>query len=113
MYISNLTPKERYRLTGTLDAEQIEELLGVEDKLESISGVDAHVKEAMTQYPEEDFLSGPIARLHELAKSVRGENRQKLLSIIEQLDDIAQCTFNAADYGRSELKEALKAFQQG
>ena len=52
-----------------------------------------------------------VDKLHALAKNLRGQNRETLIGIIESLDDIAQCTFNAADYGRDELKKALEVFK--
>jgi hypothetical protein len=74
--------------------------------------MDAHVNEACCQFPAEDFLEGVKDRLHELSKRVRGDNKSELMGIIEALDDIAQCTFNAADYGRDELRKAIKALDE-
>lgn len=34
------------------------------------------------------------------------------MAIAECLEDIAQCTFNAADYGRSELQDAQNIIEQ-
>jgi hypothetical protein len=111
VYATNLTNAEHFRLNGTLPEDRIEELLTLDAQLQAVKGIDAHVEEAMTQYPAEDFLSGILSQLHALAKNVRGDNREKVVWIIEQLDDIAQCTFNAADYGRDELRQALKALE--
>lgn len=106
---SSMTPEEEYRLTGTLRPEMIEVLLDDSASLEGTTGVSAHLQEAMCQYPAEDFLADAITRLQKLAKRIRGDNREALLGIIESLDDVAQCTFNAVDYGRDELSKALKA----
>ena len=72
-----------------------------------MDGAKVYINEAMGQFPAEDFLAGPIERLHEMAKRLRGDNRATLLEIIKQLDDIAQCTISADDYGRSELHKAI------
>lgn len=71
------------------------------------NGAVIYIKEAHGGFPSEDFLSGAISKLHDLAKNLRGENKKTLLGIIESLDDIAQCTFNSADYSRGELKKAI------
>lgn len=109
MLNANLTAEEEFRLTGTLSPAKIEELLDTSAEVGYIKGIDAHIEEAMGQFPAEDFLSDTISRLHEFARRLRGQNRSDLLGIIESIDDLAQLTFNAADYGRDELKKALAA----
>ena len=74
------------------------------------SGIDAHIQEARCQYPAEDFLHSVTDDLLALAKNMRGPNRAELLRIIEALDDLAQCTLNASEYGRSELDKAEAEF---
>lgn len=103
----NLTPEEEYRLTGQVTGENLEELLDVYQDNRDMDGVDDKIEEAMAQFPAEDFLSDAISELHEIAKRLRGQNKEDLLGVIESLDDIAQCTFNASDYGRDELRKAL------
>lgn len=105
---SNITAKEEFRLTGTVSGDRLDELLDRSEALDKLEGLDAHIEEAKCQYPAEDFLSGITDRLHELAKRLRGDNRQEVLGIIEALDDIGQTTFYASDYGRSELGKALE-----
>ena len=112
MYVaSNMTLAEEFRMNGALSADSIESLIEREALLDGLNGIEVKIKEGMTQFPAEDFLQGPIKRLHQLAKKLRGDNRSEVLAIIESLDDIAQCTFNSADYGRSELKDALKIYE--
>ena len=108
---SNLTAQEELRLTGTLALPRIEELLELDDKLKGLSRIGAHIDEAMAQYPAEDFLTPIMDRLHQFSKRLRGDNRSDLLAIIETIDDFAQCTFNAADYGRNELRKATRAIE--
>ena len=107
--ISNLSNEEHYRMFGTLPADRIEALLDASDKLESLDGIEAHVSEARCQFPAEDFLVPVQDRLHDLAKRLRGDNRQEVLSIIEQLDDINQCQVYATGYAVEELGKIEKA----
>lgn len=109
---SNMTAEEHLRMNGTLPLDMMEELAGYPAKLEALESVEHYMSETMGQFPAEDFLSDPITRLQALAKRVRGDNRDEVLAIIEQLDDIAQTTFNAADYGRDELRKGIKLFKE-
>jgi hypothetical protein len=102
----SVTPHELLKLHGALPVSQLEDLIDWQERSADVSDVAYHLDEARGQYPTEDFLAGVIERLHTLAKRVRGDNRSDVLAIIESLDDVAQTTFNAADYGRSELDKA-------
>lgn len=106
---TEMTNEEFYRLNGTLTPARIERILDAEKQVESFEGLEAHVSEALAQLPAEDFLEPIKSRLHELSKCVRGANRTEVLAIIETLDDLAQCTFNASDYARSELNKLTAA----
>lgn len=109
--ISNLSNREHFRLYGTLTPERIETLLDLDEKLQAFDGLEAHVQEARRQFPAEDFLVPVQDRLHELAKRLRGDNRQEILSIVEQLDDINQCQVYATGYAVDELGKLEKALQ--
>lgn len=74
--------------------------------LPDAGAVAAHIQEAANQYPAEDFLAGVIEDFAELRENVRGANRDLADRIAAKLEDVAQCTFNAADYGRDELRKA-------
>jgi len=106
---SNLSPSEEMRINGSLSGPTIDALIDASDQLAAISGIDAHISEGMAQFPAEDFLSGPISDLIDLAKRLRGDNKAALQGIIESLEDLAQCQFNASDYGRDELQKAIDA----
>lgn len=106
----SLSLQEEYRMTGKLSDESISALLDAPPPVKH-DDIVPHVQEAMAQFPTEDFLSSIIGRLHELHKNLRGGNRETMQGIIEALDDVAQCTFNAADYGRSELREIVKTME--
>jgi len=102
-----MTDKEELRLTGTLSRERIESLIDKSDSLEALEGVDSHIEEAMVQYPTEDFLKQHRDQLRQLREKLRGNNRETMDSILESLDNLAQITFHASEYGMSELNEAL------
>lgn len=112
MYISNMSAREYLQYTGSVPIEKVEQLLDKEDLLNDVINIGDSISEAIGQYPSEDFLQDVISRLHDLSKHMRGYNRATLLGIIESLDDIAQCTFDATDYGRSVLKDAIRVVQK-
>ena len=112
MIFSSLSPQETYRMHGKVSRAQLEELLDAQEKAADLDDVKVKVEEGMTQFPAEDFLEGIKNRMFELSKKLRGANKEELQGIIEQLDDIAQCTFNASDYGRSELRDAIKMIEE-
>lgn len=111
--LSNLTNDELYRLTGTLPSARIEALIETAELYEKITGSEAHIIEARGSYPDEGFLYHVIERLNAVAKSVRGDNRQEILSIVSALEQIDQDVTNDAEYGRDELRKALKDIKQG
>lgn len=105
--LSSLTIKEHFNLHGSLPTATIEQL--VDDLAdrgpvnEAAEAATVYMGEASGQFPAEDFLSAVTGKLQDLAKRLRGNNKAELLGIIESMDDIAQTTFNAADYGREQL----------
>lgn len=109
---SNLTPREAYRLNGSLSTELIESLLDNAEAVSNAEGVSAHVQEALGCFPKEDFLASFIDDLYRLSKRLRGENKAEALSLIEKAEDLQQCVFNEGDYGRSELREANKILEE-
>ena len=111
MYInSNMTNIEAFKLYGTLPADRIESILEAETQLSELQGIEGNLIDA-NSFPAEDFLAEVISDLQTLKRGMRGNNRENLDAIIEKLEDIAQCTFNASEHGRSELQAALKAIQ--
>ena len=107
---SSATPAEYLRVNGSLPIDMQETLVDQSAQLEQLQGVAANISEAMAQFPAEDFLSQIEGDLQSLCKRLRGENREELKRILGVIEDVAQCTFNSADYGREELHKALKAF---
>jgi hypothetical protein len=107
--MSSMTPEEEFRIFGKISRASTEMLLDVYAAVGDggVDDVQIHVQEALAQYPAEDFLSGILRQLNILVANVRGSNKEKLLGIIESLDDVAQTTHYATEYGRGELYVAL------
>lgn len=100
--------EEQYRHYGRIEGPICADLLGFEAQVEALDGIEAHLQEAKGQYPAEDFLTDIASRLTALAKNLRGENRDTLKEISDELSSLAQSTWQAAEYGRSELTAAQK-----
>lgn len=107
--MSSMTPEEEFRLFGKISRVNTEMLLDVYAAVGDggVDDVPDHINEALAQYPAEDFLSDILRRLNILVANVRGSNKENLLGIIESLDDVAQTTHYATEYGRGELHVAL------
>jgi hypothetical protein len=102
---SNLSPEEEFSLTGTLRPEQIEKVLDnplVDENV--VESVLEHVEDIRGNFPKEDFLSREISRLDEMAKRLRGANREELMEISYMLDRIERDTFVESEEGRIGLK---------
>ena len=113
MYVySAMTPAEIYRTNGTLPDKTIEELITAHEKLQAVEGIECNIAETATQFPDEDFLQDIISDLQTLAKRIRGDNKSDLLAIIDNIENLQLSTHNEAEYGRSELKQALKAIEE-
>ena len=104
----NITAEEEFRMAGQVTGDRLQELLKYSEAASKFDDLESKVREAYAQYPAEDFLSDIKARLHELAKRLRGQNKEELLGIIECLSDVDQCTFYATECGTTELDDALK-----
>lgn len=109
MMLSNMSNREHFKLHGSLPAEVIEDLIEVAERADEASDIEAHLSEASAQYPGEDFLADVIRRLQIMVKHTRGDNRDEIESLVEDLDEIQTDTTNSADYGRDELKKAQTA----
>lgn len=105
---SNFTDEEVFRMTGTLPAERIEALLDHSAQLKQLTNIDGHIDDAMAQFPAEDFLSDLKQEMYELAKRLRGDNKEALTNLCAMLDDRLQTQFYATEYGTNELFKANK-----
>ena len=109
---SNMTFAEEFRMTGTLRPEVIERLIDSVPESGMVDGIKVKINEASGMYPSEDFLQPTIDQLREIASRLRGRNRDDLLALVTSIDNLAQCTHADAEYGRSELREALSKCDQ-
>jgi len=107
--ILNLTAEEEYRLTGTVTGRRAEELLDASDKVKAYDGIQAYIQEAKGCFVKEDFLGGVTTDLTDLATSLRGDNRIKLLSLIEEIERYVTDAIRDGEYGASELQLALNS----
>jgi hypothetical protein len=103
--LANLTPDEAYRLTGTLPATHIEELLAAPPPPD-LEGAAALIHDGRLQFPNEDFLCHAIRRVGTLAKQVRGDNRKEADAIAAYLEELEMDIYRSSEYGRTELKSA-------
>ena len=111
---SNMTHEEYFRVNGKLSEQRTEQLLSTLDEAQAfdVREFASYAQEAQAGFPEEDFLADVISDLHYLAKNMRGDNKKQMLHIINKLDDIAQCQFNAADYGCEQLHKIIATIKR-
>ena len=102
----NLTPREAYRINGTLSDESIESLLDAKESMERAEGVSCQIQEAMGSLPREDFLSDFIADLCALSKRVRGQNQTDALALLEAAYSLQNELQQMAEYAEDELCKA-------
>lgn len=105
---SSLTKEEKFRLTGTLPPHDIESLLDIAAKSDGCPDFRVKLNEAQSQFPDEDFLSEPLKLLREVMKNSRGSNKEKLLRLFEGLSTIETEVRQAAEYGMSEIDDAIR-----
>ena len=108
---SSLTPKEHYRLTGTLRDEDVEALLAAGEGAADVDTAVVKIEEGMSGLYSEDFLCDLMDDMRKLQTNLRGANREAMTALIAKAEDLQQQLFNQGDYGRSELKDALKALR--
>ena len=107
---TSLTNKEYFKLNGTLSAERIEGLLDLESAVyvDVLEDIITSTKEAITQFPEEDFLQPVISELNTLLKTLRGDNRLALANIITAVEDIQSDITNSSEYALANLNSAIE-----
>lgn len=110
---SNLSPREVFRIYGTLPDNMIEDLLDTQDAADATCGASPYIEEAMTMYPGEDFIDqeGVFDDLRAIAASVRGDNRKAVQAVIEKLEGLQLGVSRQSEYGIDELRKALKSME--
>lgn len=108
MTFSNMTPREHFRLTGTVPGDILELLIEKSERLAEVQNIDGLLEDARAQFPDEDFLQEVIDRVNALAKNLRGANREAAARIAQSLDSISMTTMRSSEYGREQINLALK-----
>lgn len=108
---SMLTAKEEWQMFGELTGVRADTTFAIANEVAEVASYEACISEGMAQFPNEDFLDNPIYKLEVFAKGLRGENRQGLLAIIEELRDIQDQQARSSEYGLDELRKAQKSMK--
>ena len=108
----NLTPREAYRINGTLSDESIESLLDAQESIEAAEGVSYQIQEAAGSLPPEDFLFSFIRDLNELSKRTRGQTQQTARELVQEAKRLQIELTQMAEYAADELKQARKTLEE-
>lgn len=104
----NYSNEELFRISGTLPPDRIELLLDHGDTMKRLNSVSSSAQEASGCYMQEDFLSDQLHNLQSLLRCLRGENRRRLIKIIEDIEHNISMQVNEGDYGKDVLRNMLK-----
>jgi len=89
-------PEETYRLTGTLPADMIEDLLDDAARLETAQEADYHLCDAVPDIGE-DFAQSEIDYLANIVRSMRkSDTKERLFIALEQFENMQARTANSA-----------------
>ncbi len=88
-------------------AARCERLMNELSKRPEVDTIEAHVSEAVAQYPEEDFLEKLADRVFELGEKLRGDNKAEACAIAKELSELGQQVASASAYGADELDRIL------
>lgn len=113
IHFSNMTPREEFRLNGTLCETTMEALIVESEDSSTIKldGVQCYVSEAKGCFPSEDFLTSIRGEILTIANRLRGNNKLQLLDLIEKLGQIESEINQQSEYGADELRKALDYFK--
>jgi hypothetical protein len=112
-YFSTLTPAEEFKLNGTLSAATQEHLINVYEQSQlDTEGLVNLVHDATQQYPAEDWSCSLLNRLALLKKSLRGNNRETIDSIMDDVAELTQEMFNASEAGLDGLNAAIRLVKE-
>lgn len=106
--LSNLTSNELERYAYLAGNTQLAELSEYQSQVEDFCSIEPHLSEAQGCFVGEDWADEPLQDLHALAKRLRGDNRAELDRIIESIEEVRREAVQNAEYGRDELRKALK-----
>ena len=109
IHYSNMTPREEFRLNGTLCEASIEALIVEHEDSPALEldSIECWVSEAKGCFPDEDFLTSVRSDIQTIANRLRGRNKLELMDLVEKLGQIESEISQQAEYGADELKKAL------
>lgn len=104
MPYTNITPEEQWRLTGTFTPETAEHLLDVYQQREEIKDNFKRLQDAYVALPEDflDCISQEVDMLN-----VRGENKERLKTIVGMIEQLQQEINRAAEHTNSVIRSVL------
>lgn len=111
---TNMSNAEVLKLHGSLPVSRIEPLLDTEQayqKFEDI-GVEGQLREAIEKFPEQDFAKTILNDLRAVEKTVRGQNKDKLETIIEALEAKQLEIYETALEGVAILESIINEVEQ-
>lgn len=110
IHFSNMTPREEFRINGTLCEKTIESLIEHHEDENGlqVDGAKVYVNEANGCFPQEDFLTTVTADIRTIANRLRGRNKDELLELVQRLEQIESEINQQSEYGHSELKKAIE-----
>ncbi len=112
-YFSTLSPSEEYKLNGTLSAATQEELIDSYERSRiDTEGLVNLVHDAKQQYPAEDWSCSLLNRLALLKKSLRGNNRETIDSIMDEVAELTQTMFYDSEAGLDGLNAAIRLIKE-
>lgn len=108
-----MTPREEFRLNGTLSETTIEALIVEHEDAPAVEfdSVECWIKEAKGCFPAEDFLTSVRNDILTIANRLRGQNKLQLLDLVQKLGEIESEISQQAEYGSTELRKALNELQ--
>lgn len=109
IHFSNMTPREEFRLNGTLCEASIEALIIEHEDSPALEldSVECWVSEAKGCFPSEDFLTSVRNDILTIANRLRGRNKLELLDLVQKLGEIESEVTQQSEYGADELRKAL------
>lgn len=111
-HFANLTDQEYFNLRGTLTSERIQELIDQSALVEAASEAKSALQDALGVYPCEDCLQSVIDDLKQLAKNLRGENKNEVNSILLGVEERQNQLHNQSEYGAEVINNFIRSLEK-
>ena len=106
------TDQEYFNLHGTLTSERIQALIDQSALVEACSEADTALQDALGAYPGEDCLQDVIDDLKQLAKNLRGENKNEVNSILLGVEERQNQLHNQSEYGAEVINNFIRSLEK-